>query len=108
MKNFGELFIHYRMKAEFANLTKLVEAFAEKGYFYELSTLCRWQRGKRIPTKRDILFTLVALFVEREAIKTPQEANEFLESAGHGFFTKNELEKIFSQNLYTNSQNTIL
>lgn len=103
MNNFGVLFKKYRLRAEFDSLTDFANAFTEKGYFYELSTFCRWQKGKRIPTKRDILFALTALLVERGAIATKHEANEFLESAGHGYFTSKELDKIFSTNLDTNS-----
>jgi hypothetical protein len=104
MKNFGEFFVYYRMKAGFVSLTQLAEAFSQKGYFYELSTFCRWQKGKRIPTKRDILFTLVSLFIERGAITSIHEANEFLESAGHGYFTKNELEKLFIFDSFSQAQ----
>ena len=96
MNNFAELFKKFRHRAEFDSLTDFANAFAEKGYFYELSTFCRWQKGKRIPTKRDILFVLTELFIERGAITTIHEANEFLESAGHGYFTSKELERLFS------------
>ena len=96
MSNFGELFKKYRLRAEFDSLSDFANAFSEKGYFYELSTFCRWQRGKRIPTKRDILFELTLLFVEKGAITAIHEANEFLESAGHGYFTTKELEKLFA------------
>jgi hypothetical protein len=106
MNNFSELFKHYRMKATFISLSQLAEAFAEKGYFYELSTFCRWQKGKRIPTKREILLTMVSLFIERGAIISPMEANEFLESAGHGYFTNKELEKLFSINPPIDSQSS--
>ncbi|HSX08891.1 MAG TPA: hypothetical protein VLF93_01950 [Candidatus Saccharimonadales bacterium] len=107
MNNFAELFKKYRFKAEFINLSALADAFSEKGYFYELSTFCRWQKGKRIPTKRIILFTIVSLFIEREAITSISEANEFLEAAGHGYFTKKELEKLFSTNNITSQSSTI-
>jgi len=99
--NFGELFKRYRLRAEFTSLSDFANVFAEKGYFYELSTYCRWQKGRRIPTKRDILFSLTALFIEHGAITAIHEANDFLESSGHGYFTKKELEELFSFTLTT-------
>jgi len=90
MKTFGELFMKYRLRAEFVSLSAFADALAEKGYFYEMSIFCHWQKGRRIPTKRTILITLVSVFIERGAMLTLQEANEFLESAGHGYLTVRE------------------
>lgn len=94
MNTFGQLFKKYRLKAEFATIVELVDAFAEKGYLYEVSTFYRWQKGERIPTRRDILLTLIAVFTERNAICSLLEANSFLESAGHGYLTKKEQIKL--------------
>ena len=107
MKNFGELFKRYRLKAEFASLSSFADAFAEKGYFYELSIFCHWQRARRMPKKRVILVTLVELFIERGAILSLNEANEFLESADHGYLTEREQNRLFGINTSSNSQ-TIL
>lgn len=96
MKNFGELFKHYRLRGEFTSLSSFADAFAEKGYFYELSIFCHWQRTRRIPTKRIILITLIELFIERGAIQSLREANEFLESADHGYLTEREQKRLFN------------
>jgi len=106
MKTFGELFKYYRLKAQLYSLTSFADAFAEKGYFYELSIFCHWQTGRRIPTKRSILITLISLFVERQAICTVREANEFLESADHGYLTNREQTQLFP-NIYQTSQSIL-
>lgn len=90
MNTFGELFKKYRLRAEFVSLTSFADALAEKGYVYDLSIFSHWQKGKRIPTRRAILVTLIALFIERGVICSLQEANAFLESAEHGYLTKKE------------------
>lgn len=90
MDNFGQLFKKYRLRAEFETITAFGEAFAEKGYIYENSIFSHWQKGKRVPSKRALLLSLIEIFVNREAIRSIKEANEFLESAGHGYLTDNE------------------
>lgn len=87
---FAQLFKTYRLRAQFASLSELANAFAEKGYIYDLSIFCHWQKGKRIPTKRGVLISLIELFIEKGAIASLEKANEFLESAGHGYLTKSE------------------
>ena len=101
MKDFAELFKRYRLRAEFASLSSLADALAEEGYFYDLSIISRWQKGEKIPSKRIVLVTLIGLFIERESITSLPQANEFLESAGHGYLT--EREQIFV--LKSNSSN---
>jgi len=103
---FGALFKKYRLKAEFDSLSEFADALAQKGYFYELSLFCHWQKGRRIPTKRSIVITLLSLFIERGAIESLQEANDFLESAGHGYLTQKEQEQFFSDFINTNSHPT--
>jgi hypothetical protein len=93
---FGVLFKKYRLRAEFDSLSSFANALAEKGYFYELSLFCHWQKGRRIPTKRIILITLISLFIERDAILSSEEANDFLESAGHGYLTQKEQAQLFA------------
>ena len=96
MNTFGELFIKYRLRAEFASLSAFADGLAEKGYFYELSIFCHWQKGRRIPAKRAILISLIELFIQREAMCSIEDANDFLESAGHGYLTNREQEQLFS------------
>ena len=90
MNTFAELFRKYRLRAEFGSLSEIADAFAEKGYFYDLSIFCLWQKGKRVPHKRQVLLILVEVFIENGAISSLEKANEFLESAGHGYLTKDE------------------
>jgi len=102
MKNntFSNLFKKFRLKSEFLSLSDLGQALAEKGLIYEDSALSRWQNGNRIPLSRNLLIILIKIFVERGGIKSLHEANKLLESAGHGYLTETEMEKISSQFIY--------
>lgn len=95
MKSFAELFKKYRLQSQFANLSELADALSEKGYMYDTSIMSNWQRGKRIPSRRRVLVTLLKLFCERGAITSVDEANELLESAEQGYLTNNEQKNLF-------------
>ena len=90
---FSELFKKYRLKAEFSTLSELGMALAEKGLIYEDSIFSHWQKGDRLPS-RVTLIKLLEIFSERQSIKSSQEANEFLDSAGQGYLTKEEVKKL--------------
>lgn len=95
---FQTLFRKYRLKAEFSTLSQLGLALAEKGLIYEDSIFSHWQKGDRIPNRPTIL-KLLQIFSERQSIRSPEEANEFLESAGQGYLTETEMEKIHLNSL---------
>lgn len=99
MKNntFSTLFKKFRLKSEFLSLSDLGHALADEGLIYEDSALSRWQNGNRIPQDRNLLITLIKIFIKRGGIKSLQQANMFLESAGQGYLTENEMEKISSR-----------
>ncbi len=90
MKKFAELFKKYRLRAEFETIAAFNDALADKGYHYEESIFSHWQKGTRIPSNRQLLITMLAIFVEKDAIKTMQEANEFIVSTGQGYLTEKE------------------
>lgn len=92
-KNFAALFKKYRLLAQFASIPELADALAEKGYIFDASIYYHWQTGRRIPTKRGLLICLIIIFIERLAIISLSQANELLESAGHGYLTKKDLLK---------------
>ena len=96
MKTFGQLFKTYRLRAEFASLSEFADAFAQKGFFYEQSIFSHWQNGNRIPSNRKVVINLIEVFIESGAIKTYEQANEILESAGHGYLTNTELQNLIS------------
>jgi len=87
---FQTLFRKYRLKAEFSTLSELGLALAEKGFIYEDSIFSHWQNGTRIPQNRIVLLKLLEIFVDKKAITTLNQANEFLSSAGEGYLTKQE------------------
>lgn len=91
---FGKLFKKFRLKSEFSSLSGLGRLLEEEGFIYEDSTLSRWQNGSRVPTNRSLTITLIKIFTARKGIVSLQEANIFLESAGHGYLTETEIEKI--------------
>lgn len=90
---FAELFKKYRLKAEIPTFAELGRLLAEKGFIYEDSIFSHWQKGARIPN-RPTLIKLLEIFSKRQGIKSISQVNEFLESAGEGYLTATETEKI--------------
>lgn len=91
---FKILFKKYRLKAEISTLSEFGKLLSEKGLVYEDSIFSHWQKGDRIPN-RATLIKLIEIFSERQGIKTLQQSNEFLESAGEGYLTEKEAKKIY-------------
>lgn len=91
---FRELFRRYRLRAEFSTLASLSDALCKKGIIQDESLYSHWQRGSRIPHQRHLLLCLLEIFVERRAMSSLDEANEFLASAGMGYLTKQETESL--------------
>lgn len=94
MKSFAELFKKYRLRAEFDTFTAFGNVLAENGYNYEDSIFSHWQKGARIPSSRTLVLTIIKIFSEKEALKTIEEANAFLVSAGMGYLTKEEVNAL--------------
>jgi ABC-type amino acid transport substrate-binding protein len=94
MKSFAELFKKYRLRAEFGKLSEFGAALSEKGFICEDSIFSHWQKGTRIPADRKLVLKIIEIFVERKAIKTKEEANEFLASTRFGYMTEEEAEKL--------------
>ena len=103
MNTFAELFKYYRLRSGIASLTEFADAFANKGYFYELSIFSHWQKGTRTPTKREVVLTVVEVFIEHDGIVSANQSNELLESAGHGYLTDRERERFFTSKIPTPS-----
>jgi len=91
---FKTLFKKYRLKAEFSTLSELGLALAEKGFIYEDSIFSHWQSGARIPQNRIVVLKLLEIFIERKAITTLNQANEFLSSAKQGYLSEKESQQI--------------
>ena len=94
MKSFAELFKKYRLRAEFETFTAFGNVLSEKGYYYEDSIFSHWQKGSRVPSSRHLVLTIIQIFSEKEALKTINEANDILESAGMGYLTKKEVREL--------------
>lgn len=97
---FKTLFKKYRLKAEFSTLSELGLALAEKGFIYEDSIFSHWQSGARIPQNRIVVLKLLEIFIERKAITTLNQANEFLSSAKQGYLSEKESQQIPIRLLY--------
>lgn len=91
-KEFGILFKKYRLHSEFESLAELSDELLQWNVVYDQSIFSRWQRGERIPTDRKILLTLINVFIERGGMTTLQDANTFLDSAGQGYLTNEEIQ----------------
>lgn len=92
--SFAELFKKYRLKAEIPTLSKFGQLLSEKGFNYEDSIFSHWQKGSRVPQYRALLLKLIEIFVDRGAISSPEQANEFLASANQGYLSEEEIQKI--------------
>ncbi|MBI5123603.1 hypothetical protein HZA75_07130 [Candidatus Roizmanbacteria bacterium] len=92
MKRFADLFKKYRLRAEFETFSEFGNALAEKGYFYDESIFSHWQKGSRIPSNRNLVLKIIEIFIERKAIVSLNEANEFISSTGQGYLTAEELK----------------
>lgn len=89
---FGELFKKYRLRSEFSTLSQFGNALAQEGFIYEDSIYSHWQKNVRVPKDRKLLLALVKIFIEKGGITKTIEANSFLNSAGQGYLTKEEIE----------------
>lgn len=92
--NFGELFKRLRLKSGFSSLSEFGKALADEGFIFEPSIFSRWQKGNRIPRDRNLLLTLIRIFIKNGGIASVKEANRFLEAADQGYLTDPELRKI--------------
>lgn len=91
---FGELFKKYRLKSEFSTLSQFGNALSQEGFIYEDSIYSHWQKNIRVPKDRKLLLTLIKIFIERGGMQTVKNANDFLESAGQGYLTKEEFTTV--------------
>jgi hypothetical protein len=96
MNRFADYFRKYKLRAEFETCSAFAQALAQKGYFYEESIFSHWQKGKRIPTNRQLILTIIAIFIEKNSINNLEEANNFLATTGLGYLTKQEAQNLFS------------
>ncbi len=94
MPPFAELFIKYRLRSEIATLSSFGDLMACEGYAYETSLFTRWQKGNRVPKDRKVLLAIIKVFLLRKGITTFSEINSLLESAGQGYMTKIEQNKL--------------
>ena len=100
---FGELFKKYRLKSEFSTLSQFGNALAQEGFIYEDSIYSHWQKNIRVPKDRKLLLTLIKIFTEKGGVLTMNDANAFLESAGQGYLTNEELITISKNNQFAES-----
>ncbi|MBI4009375.1 hypothetical protein HY357_04015 [Candidatus Roizmanbacteria bacterium] len=100
MKNiaFASLFRKYRLRSEFQTLSAFGEALYENGIIFDDSLFSHWQKGDRVPDRRTIL-ALIRIFHKKKAIAELEEANSFMESAGHGYLTNSERKILFDETI---------
>ncbi|MDP4011453.1 MAG: hypothetical protein Q8P72_04470 [Candidatus Roizmanbacteria bacterium] len=91
---FASLFKKYRLRSGIETLKDFGDLLAKEGIVYEDSLFTRWQNGERIPKERKILLSIIKIFLNQRGIHTEIEANQLLESAGQGFLTNIEKNKL--------------
>jgi len=94
ISTFSELFKKYRLKSEFETLSQFGDALAEEGFIYEDSIFSHWQKGDRIPKQRELLLTILNIFIKKGAIADIKEANVLMASLGLRDLNKNELKTL--------------
>jgi hypothetical protein len=92
---FSQSFKHFRLLSQFHSLASFSDALFEEGITYDPSILSHWQRGARIPSDRNVVLTVIKIFIEKKGIKSIQEANQLLSSAQHGYLTLDEQMTLF-------------
>ena len=102
---FGDLFKKYRLKSEFLTLSQFGDALAQEGYVYEDSIYSHWQKNVRVPKDRKLLLALIKIFMEKGGMAGIKDANNFLDSAGQGYLTRDELADITKK---TSSQKELI
>lgn len=94
--SFGKLFKKFRLKAEFYTLSEFAEALALEGFVYEDSIFSHWQKNNRIPKSRNLILTIIKIFINKGGITSIKEANLLLESAKQGDLMDLEVEYVTS------------
>jgi hypothetical protein len=77
-KRFGELFNLYRLRSGLDTYAKFGAALAEEGFVYEDSIFSKWKRGERAPKDRNVLLSILKIFVQNGAISDLSEADKLL------------------------------
>ncbi len=90
--NFATLFKKYRLRSEIETLSQFGDLLAEQGLVYENSLFTHWQKGDRVPRDRQTILAVIKLFVEREGIRSIEDANSLLSSLEMKDLTKEETE----------------
>lgn len=107
---FAPLFKKYRLRSGIETLKDFGDLLAKEGIIYEDSLFTRWQNGERIPKERKILLSIIKIFLNQRGIHTEIEANQLLESAGQGFLTnidKNKLDNLLVDEPLEESEMTL-
>ncbi|PIX81502.1 MAG: hypothetical protein COZ34_02960 [Candidatus Pacebacteria bacterium CG_4_10_14_3_um_filter_34_15] len=92
--NFAQLFKFYKASSGFKTYSQFANALAKKGIVYDLSLFSHWQRGSRVPKKRELLLILIEIFTTTGSMRYQEQANIFLKSANKKFLSNFEKEKL--------------
>ncbi len=92
-QQFGRLFRRYRLRSEYETLADFADGLAQEGYYYDESLFSHWQKGTRAPRDRSLVLALCVLFCKNNAMRSQDEVNQFLASAGHPHMTDEERQQ---------------
>jgi tetratricopeptide (TPR) repeat protein len=96
-KNFAELFKKYRLLSQFNTLAALSKSLQDEGFSYDPSILSHWQNGKREPSSRELIITIIRIFITQGGITNLSGADEIIESLGLGRLTEDEITHLFPE-----------
>ncbi|MBE7472472.1 MAG: hypothetical protein DPW09_22620 [Anaerolineae bacterium] len=93
-KAWGEKFRQFYAR-RFKTLGELGLALADYGLTMDTSVFSNWQKGQRVPQKKEMHLLLIKAFAKLNLIYTPAEANEWLGLAGVRSLNQEELKELF-------------
>ncbi len=93
-QSFGYLFKKFRLKSSISTLAEFADELAQEGLVFETSLFSHWQKGNRVPKNRKLLVKIIKIFIRKGGIVSIKEANMFLDSAGQGYLTEDEIQEI--------------
>lgn len=100
-KEFADLLRSYRYLSGLSTLQDLSDALNDEGIFLGISELSRWQTGKRQPKDRQVILTILKVFIKANAVTSTHQADVLCEAAGMGCLTTQEKEALFTHKFKT-------
>ncbi|MFO0703913.1 MAG: NB-ARC domain-containing protein [Patescibacteria group bacterium] len=91
---FGSLFKKYRLLAGYDSVSSFAEELANRGYPFEDSIIYKWQSGQRVPKEREIILTIIKIFIDKKVVLSEENIQQLLFSLDQRPLKEDELNFI--------------